>query len=126
MMQHVAKGSILSFSYLIQIIIKSHNNPMQENSMLSSCLMDKACIMGIFSNNDTKLRKVLSCLLCLDLRFFDMEEAWWPVAGGFLSSQLDHGLDSNLLVSIRCKVPSHPSPPRFFSFFLKESNSGLL
>lgn len=50
MMQQVAKGSIFSFSYLIQIIIKSHSNPVQENLVLSSCLMDKACIMGIFTN----------------------------------------------------------------------------
>lgn len=85
MMWQVAKGSIISFRSLIQIIIKSHNNPMQENLVLSSCLMDKACIMGIYSNNDSKLRKILSCLLCLDLRrFFDREEAWWPVAWGFL------------------------------------------
>lgn len=56
MMQQVAKGSILSFSYLIQIIIKSHNNSVQENLVLSSCLMGKACIMGIFS-------KVLYCTI---------------------------------------------------------------
>lgn len=50
MMQRVATGSILSFGYLIQIIIRNHNNLVQENSVLSSCLMDKACIVGIFSN----------------------------------------------------------------------------
>lgn len=44
MMQQVAKGSIFSFSYLIQLI------PVQENLVLSSCLMNKACIMGIFTN----------------------------------------------------------------------------
>lgn len=61
--------------------------------------------MVIFINNDTKLRKVLSCLLYLGMKFFEGGKHSVLLLRVSYSLSEDHRLVSNLQVSLLLLFP---------------------